>query len=109
MLRRNLSLEAGFVSRARLPEKAKGEMMNILKVMALSAAIAFAGAEIVAHVAAAPPAPAQPARTQGEDLYHRGFYDQAIAWWTDAAAKGDTDAAYHLGVEYMDGKPNVVQ
>jgi TPR repeat protein len=89
--------------------KPLGEMMNILKAMALSAILAFGGAEIVARVTAAPSAPTQPARTPGEDLYHRGFYDQAIAWWTDAAAKGDADAAYHLGVEYMDGKPNVVQ
>jgi len=84
-------------------------MMNILKVMAFSAALAFAGAAILAQVTAAPSAPAPTARSEGEDLYHRGFYDQAIAWWTEAAAKGDAGAAYHLGVEYMDGKPNVVQ
>ena len=83
--------------------------MKIFGAMALSATLAFAGAAVVARVTAAPSTPAQPVRSEGEDLYHRGFYDQAIAWWTAAAAKGDSDAAYHLGVEYMDGKPNVVQ
>ena len=49
------------------------------------------------------------ARTEGEDLYRRGLYAEAIAWWTEQADKGDAAAARHLGVEYMDGKGNVVQ
>ncbi len=48
-------------------------------------------------------------RTEGEDLYRRGLYSEAIAWWTEQAEKGDASAARHLGVEYMDGKGNVVQ
>ena len=48
-------------------------------------------------------------RTEGEDLYRRGLYAEAIAWWTEQADKGDAGAARHLGVEYMDGKGNVVQ
>ena len=83
--------------------------MNILKAMAFAAVLAFAGTAIAVHVTAAPSQPAPAPRTEGEDLYHRGFYDQAIVWWTAEAAKGDAGAAYHLGVEYMDGKPNVVQ
>ena len=82
-------------------------MMNFLKATALILAIAGAGSLAALHITAA--APAQAPRTEGEDLYHRGFYDQAIAWWTAEAAKGDAGAAHHLGVEYMDGKPNVVQ
>lgn len=54
-------------------------------------------------------APAAVARTEGDDLYRRGLYPEAIAWWTEQAAKGDIEAARRLGVEYMDGKPNVVQ
>lgn len=48
-------------------------------------------------------------RTEGEDLYRRGLYPEAIAWWTEQADKGDARAARSLGVEYMDGKGNVVQ
>jgi TPR repeat protein len=71
--------------------------------------IALAAGAAAIHVTAEPSASTQPPRTVGEDLYHRGFYPEAIAWWTAEAAKGDANAAYHLGVEYMDGKPNVVQ
>ena len=81
--------------------------MTRLNVMMVCAGLAFAGA--TASALAAPAAPVQPARSEGEDLYHRGFYDQAMAWWSAAAEKGDSEAAYRLGVEYMDGKPNVVQ
>ncbi len=45
----------------------------------------------------------------GEDHYRMGRYPEAIAYWTDVAAKGNTYAAHRLGVEYMDGKPGVVQ
>ena len=48
-------------------------------------------------------------RTEGEDLYRRGLYAEAIAWWIEQAEKGDARAARSLGVEYMDGKANVVQ
>jgi TPR repeat protein len=50
-----------------------------------------------------------PARSEGEDLYRRGLYPEAIEWWTQHAEKGDARAARSLGVEYMDGKGNVVQ
>ncbi|MEQ1753642.1 MAG: tetratricopeptide repeat protein [Micropepsaceae bacterium] len=45
----------------------------------------------------------------GEQHYMMGRYPEAIQYWTDAAAKGDAYAAHRLGVEYMDGKPGVVQ
>jgi len=48
-------------------------------------------------------------RSVGEDLYRRGLYAEAIAWYTEQAAKGDAAAARRLGVEYMDGKIGVVQ
>jgi TPR repeat protein len=84
--------------------------MKKLKLAALTLATILAAAATAAIPAGADPVAVVPAqRTQGEDLYHRGFYDQAIAWWREQAAKGDANAAYHLGVEYMDGKPNVVQ
>lgn len=50
-----------------------------------------------------------PQRSEGEDLYRRGFYAEAITWWTAAAANGDIEAARRLGVEYMDGKKGVVE
>jgi TPR repeat protein len=45
----------------------------------------------------------------GQELYRQGRYDQAIAFWTKAADMGDALAAHQLAVEYMDGKPMVVQ
>jgi len=45
----------------------------------------------------------------GQQHYDQGRYPEAIVYWTQAAANGDADAAHRLGVEYMDGKPGVVQ
>lgn len=45
----------------------------------------------------------------GEVHYRQGRYPEAIDFWTGAAARGDIPAAHRLGVEYMDGKPGVVQ
>jgi len=78
--------------------------MSILKTLGLALTLVLAAAAL--HVTAAP-TPVQ--RSEGEDLYHRGHYPEAMAWWTDKAAKGDTESAYRLGVEYMDGKGMVVQ
>jgi TPR repeat protein len=83
--------------------------MGKLKVAALGLTATLALGAAALHVTAEPSTQTQPQRSVGEDLYHRGFYGEAIAWWTQQAAKGDAEAAYRLGVEYMDGKPNVVQ
>lgn len=80
--------------------------MHILKATGLALVLVLASAIAALHFMA-DAAPQQ--RSEGEDLYHRGFYTEAMAWWTDHAAKGDTESAYRLGVEYMDGKANVVQ
>jgi len=41
----------------------------------------------------------------GYDLYHRGFYEEAIAVWTVAADEnGDIGAAFRLGEEHFDAK-----
>jgi TPR repeat protein len=45
----------------------------------------------------------------GEIHYRHGRYPEAIAYWEAEAAKGNAQAAHRLGVEYMDGKPGVVQ
>lgn len=45
----------------------------------------------------------------GEDHYIMGRYQEAIDYWIQAASKGNAYAAHRLGVEYMDGKPGVVQ
>lgn len=44
----------------------------------------------------------------GDDLFRRGLYPEALEAWRVAAEAGDRVAAYRLGVEYLDGKPNVV-
>lgn len=45
----------------------------------------------------------------GEEHFKHGRYPEALAYWTEQAAKGNAYAAFRLGVEYMDGKPGVTQ
>jgi TPR repeat protein len=71
-------------------------------IAALAAALPFAALTMWAR--ADQPAP----RSEGEDLYRRGNYPEALAWWTEHAAQGDIESARRLGVEYMDGKRGVV-
>ncbi len=40
----------------------------------------------------------------GEDLFQRGFYQEAIERWRAEAETGDGYAAYRLGVEYFDAQ-----
>lgn len=40
---------------------------------------------------------------EGDDLYRRGLYVEAIAWWTAAVEEGSANAAYRLGVAHNDG------
>jgi len=80
-----------------------------LVALAIAAALAAPLPFVAANVFATADAPVQTKRSEGEDLYRRGYYSEAIAWWTAEAAKGDVEAARRLGVEYMDGKGNVVQ
>jgi TPR repeat protein len=44
-----------------------------------------------------------------EKMYRNGLYPEAIVAWEKEAAKGNSQAAHRLGVEYQDGKPGVVQ
>lgn len=82
----------------------------MFQIIRLSALCALALVMPIADAAAAEAAATQaPARSVGEDLYRRGHYAEAIAWWTEQAAKGDVEAARRLGVEYMDGKGGVVE
>lgn len=78
----------------------------VLVAIGAAAPVAVFG---IAAVAETPAAQTQPARSVGEDLYRRGLYAEAIAWWTEQAAKGDIEAARRLGIEYMDGKGGVVE
>ena len=83
--------------------------MSRLLSLALAAVLAAAiplglpGVEARAAQTSAPP------RTEGEELYRRGLYAEAVAWWIERAAQGDIEAARRLGVEYMDGKRGVVE
>jgi TPR repeat protein len=82
-------------------------MIRFLGRLAVLAAIGAAAPFAFAAIAEAPKV-AQ-SRSEGEDLYRRGLYPEAIAWWTEQAAKGDVESARRLGVEYMDGKGGVVE
>ena len=41
---------------------------------------------------------------EGLDIYQRGLYQEAIAYWEKAAAAGDAGSAYRLSEEYFDAK-----
>ncbi len=86
-------------------------MIHFLGRLALVAAIGAAVPVAVFGVRAMAETPSAQtaARSEGEDLYRRGLYPEAIAWWTEQAAKGDIESARRLGVEYMDGKGGVVE
>ncbi|MFM9864052.1 MAG: tetratricopeptide repeat protein, partial [Micropepsaceae bacterium] len=82
--------------------------MNLFARLALAAIVAasvpFAAHTIIAQAEQTATAP----RTEGEDLYRRGLYAEALAWWTERAGTGDVESARRLGVEYMDGKRGVI-
>lgn len=40
---------------------------------------------------------------EGDKLYQRGYYEDAMAWWKEAAKKGSANAPYRLGVAHNDG------
>ena len=40
---------------------------------------------------------------KGDELYQRGYYEDALAWWKEAAQAGSANAAYRLGVAHNDG------
>lgn len=40
---------------------------------------------------------------EGDELYQRGHYEDALVWWKEAAASGSANAAYRLGVAHNDG------
>ncbi len=74
----------------------------------------FASAADSAETASAAPGRAaavsvQSAEDEGDRLYRRGLYPEALAEWRKMAEAGDAVAAYKLGVEHLDGKPGVVQ
>ncbi|MAK11638.1 MAG: sel1 repeat family protein [Rhizobiales bacterium TMED83] len=41
---------------------------------------------------------------EGQDIYQRGLYLEAIEYWKKAAAAGDAGSAYRLSEEYFDAK-----
>ncbi len=40
---------------------------------------------------------------EGDRLFKRGHYEQAMAWWKEAAKKDSANALYRLGAAYRDG------
>jgi TPR repeat protein len=51
----------------------------------------------------------EPQGNQGDILFQEGNFAAAISYWQGEAQRGDRWSAYRLGVEYLDGKPNVVK
>ena len=83
--------------------------MSTLARLAFAALVA-AGVSVAAlNMWAHAEAPVPAVNSEGADLYRRGLYPEALAWWTEQAAKGDIESARRLGVEYMDGKRGVIE
>ena len=80
---------------------------NIATSESVSGATAPPPAEVADDVVPAPSV--EPVLlNEGDDLFRRGLYPEAIAFWRESASAGDRWSAYRLGVEYLDGKSNVV-
>lgn len=78
-------------------------MALALSLTAISSSVLFA--EHAFAETGDKPMVAGPSEASGEDLYHRGFYPEAMEEWKKAVReKHDFGAAYRLGEEYLDGK-----
>lgn len=40
---------------------------------------------------------------EGDRLFKRGHYEEAMSWWKDRAGKGSPNALYRVGAAYRDG------
>ena len=40
---------------------------------------------------------------EGDRLFKRGHYEEAMSWWKEAAEKGSANAMYRVGAAYRDG------
>ncbi len=88
-------------------EKGHVQRLALSMLVALMLAVAAVGAMISQSGAAETDgeAPAAASEATGHDLYRRGYYEEAIAEWTEAADEnGDAGAAFRLGEEYFDAK-----
>jgi TPR repeat protein len=81
-----------------------------------------ANAAAAAPGAFAPPSVSEPAAVEreaelgdadggneGDALFRDGRFAEALSYWQGQAERGDRWSAYRLGVEYLDGTPNVVK
>ena len=64
---------------------------------------AFSIIIIMASLRLAGPAVAL-SESEGQDIYQRGLYKEALEYWKKAAAAGDAGSAYRLSEEYFDAK-----
>ncbi|HRE60992.1 MAG TPA: tetratricopeptide repeat protein [Micropepsaceae bacterium] len=62
-----------------------------------------------ADAASEPSVLVAPVLDPAERLYRDGLALEAIEMWKERALSGDVEAAWRVGVEYADGKPNSVQ
>lgn len=109
------SLEAPLADAARLPGgiegKAEGTLMADGRASVPAAPEAAPQSEDEAYAALrnrVAMGDASAPKEEGERLYRNGLYPEALAYWREKAEAGDRWAAYRLGVELLDGKPNVV-
>ncbi|MEQ9144945.1 MAG: tetratricopeptide repeat protein [Parvibaculaceae bacterium] len=71
-------------------------------VLMIAAALSFATA---GRAADEDPQAGPPSEASGHDLYHRGYYEEALAEWAKAVEEqNDPGAAFRLGEEYFDAK-----
>ncbi|MBI1262453.1 MAG: hypothetical protein GC184_12095 [Rhizobiales bacterium] len=87
-----------------------GKSLAVMSALFLGTGLSFAVAPALvssAHAEAVTVSPGieRPTEASGEDLYHRGYYPEAMAEWKKAVEQNkDAGAAYRLGEEYLDAK-----
>ncbi len=76
------------------------QLFGVLASALLS--LSVAGAAMAATETKSAKAPEQDI-DEGDQLYKRGHYENAMTWWKDAAQKGSVNAMYRVGAAYRDG------
>jgi len=103
------------VARSELAEDAIRPRRDakVAGTLAVPVADAASASPSMAELAAPPPTAAlgaaEPQGNEGDTLFREGRFAEALSYWEGQAERGDRWSAYRLGVEYLDGKPNVVR
>jgi len=105
------AITAEEIDRRIAEQQANAAKPDLGPTAALAARPAAAGpsADSAMASAAGTAAAPEPAPDEGDLLYRRGLYPEALAKWREMAEAGNREAAFKLGREYLDAKPVVTE